>query len=119
MFTIFIKEQKINAPIGYYDIEKKLGVDLKVSIEVGLNMGMNYDNLDNTLNYENLVTIIRQCAEEPCNLLETYAQRILMQITREHHQLPFESIKITLVKANIPVNHYDAQGCGIELFRKF
>lgn len=118
MLKIYIHQQRIVAPIGYYEFERINKVELLVSIEVKIDNEFFNDELNETVNYEQLLALILAEGQEPCQLLETYAKR-LMDGTYALAPSIIKNITINILKANIPANHYDAQGCGIELIKEF
>lgn len=73
-----------NAPIGYYDEEKRIGNDFEVRIAVEKDLGdPGSDVLGDTVNYEILHQTVQQVMREPMDLIETAAYRIFEGLKTE------------------------------------
>lgn len=78
MAWIGLQDMEIEkVPIGYYDEEKLIGNDFRVSVMANLSMPEpDSDELANTLNYETVFTVVQSIMKEEMDLIETAAYRI-------------------------------------------
>ena len=102
--TVGLENVQFNAAIGLHPEEKILGNNFLVDFEVAFKNNKQHDtqNLDDTINYTDLYTILETEFAQTTDLLETLAQNIL-DITLVAY--PFlRSIKIKIKKLNPPIN---------------
>ncbi len=114
MSTITLQNMKFHAYHGCFDFEKRDGNTFLVSVEMELDTylaGMT-DELNDTLNYQEVYDVIKQEMEIPSNLIEHVGQRILDAIVK---QFPIvKSLKVKLSKLNPPLGG-DVECVSIEL----
>ena len=88
---------------GVFAAEKELGQRLEVDVELRLNLaapGAN-DDLDLSINYTDVYTLIREILEEhEFNLLEAIAERIANDLLAAHDLV---SVLVAVRKPNPPV----------------
>lgn len=86
---------------GYYPEEQVLGNEFIVNVEVGFEREWDHDDdIEKTVNYEQLYAITREEMGEARKLLETVAQAILKRI---HSGFPFvDFISVRITKRNPP-----------------
>ncbi|MGE8428549.1 MAG: dihydroneopterin aldolase [Sphingobacterium sp.] len=99
--TVSLKEVRFYAPIGYYEEERVLGNEFFVSIDVCFPfLNAETEDLNNTLNYEELYQITASVMLPKRKLLESAASEILEQIRkRVSHAL---TIEVVIRKSNPP-----------------
>ncbi len=103
MGTVSLEGIEFFAYHGYYEEERKLGNRYSVDITVSLDMSeaASTDDLQATVNYEELYAIIRHEMLTPSQLLENIAHRI---IERTYEAYPsVEWIEVGISKFNPPV----------------
>jgi len=99
MTTISLHGAHFFAYHGFYPEEQKLGNHFIIDIDVALPaIGELGDDLDNTINYEQLHTIAANEMQHPQKLIETVAQRIIDQIKSNWPTL--QTISVTVKKLN-------------------
>ncbi len=102
MITIRLRNLEFHAFHGLYDEEKILGNSFYVNLTVHYSrQGKETDTLADTINYEELFTIIREKMKEPHELLENLVTGIGVQIRTRYTQIQYLNIEIT--KKNPPV----------------
>lgn len=114
MSTITLQNMKFHAYHGCFDFEKRDGNTFLVSVELELDTylpGMT-DNLEDTLNYQEVYDAVKGEMEIPSNLIEHVAQRILDALIREFPKL--KSVKVKLTKLNPPLGG-DVEGVSVEV----
>lgn len=88
---------------GFYEEERKSGnrflVDIKVNTTIPENS--DFENLDNTVNYEELYRIVQSEMIKPSQLLENVAKNILDQAFNKISKI--ESVQVTISKLSPPV----------------
>lgn len=100
---ILIDDMEFFAFHGYYPEEQNIGCKYTVSlvIDTPLDLPGQTDCLDDTINYENIYTIVRKTMDTPSKLIEYVAARIIESITAHYPQITH--IKVTLYKYNPPL----------------
>ena len=88
---------------GFYPEEQKLGNCFIVDIEVGFTPKNDINQIDNTVNYEQLYSIACEQMKHTRKLLETVAQAILNEIKTGYPDL--ESIQVMVKKMNPPLGY--------------
>lgn len=98
---IKVKDLRFFSYHGFYPEEQILGNEYFVSIEVlfPLQSPIN-DQLENTLNYEDLYAIAKKEMKKPQKLLETVASNILNKVHRKDDNI--EQVKVNICKVNPP-----------------
>lgn len=88
---------------GFYPEEQKLGSCFVVDIEVEFTPGgnLNEDELNNTVNYEQLYNIVCEEMKRTKKLIETVAQAIIDETKREYAFV--EKIQVNIKKLNPPL----------------
>jgi dihydroneopterin aldolase len=85
---------------GFYPEEQKLGNCFIVDIEVGFTPtgDINEDELNNTVNYEQLYNIVCEEMKQTKKLIETVAQAIIGEIKEQYFFV--ETIQVSIKKLN-------------------
>jgi len=85
---------------GFYPEEQKLGNCFIVDIEVGFTPtgDVNKDELNNTVNYEQLYNIACEEMKQTKKLIETVAQAIIDEIKKQYAFV--ETIQVSIKKLN-------------------
>lgn len=102
--TVGLESVQFNAAIGLHPEEKILGNNFLVDFEVAFKNAKQHDtqNIEDTINYSHLYTILENEFAQTADLLETVAHNILDQTLLNY---PFlRSIKIKIKKLNPPIN---------------
>ena len=104
MGKIKLKNVKIYSNHGCLDEEELIGSEYLFQLEIStdLKKASKTDNLNNTIDYVSLYSIIHQEAIKRSKLLENVANKILDRIFREHENI--KRIKIEVSKLNPPIN---------------
>ncbi len=103
MTTITLNEMRFHAYHGYFDFEKELGNIFIVNLSMVLNtdLAQQSDNLDDTLNYQEVYDVVKREMEIPSNLLEHVIQRIFSSVKESFPQI--KQLKVELSKLNPPL----------------
>ncbi len=101
MCRVKVKDLRFFSHHGFYPEEQILGNEYFVSIELSfpLQNSLN-DNLENTINYEDLYTIAKMEMNYRQKLLETVASNILHRALKTSDYI--EQIKVNICKINPP-----------------
>ena len=84
---------------GFYREEQILGNEYSVTINTSFNaLDLGNDQLEKTVNYEDLYAIATSCMKKPRKLLETVAQEMLEKIQLKFPKL--QSINVSICKIN-------------------
>ena len=108
---------KFHAYHGCFDFEKRDGNTFLVSVEMDLDTDISgkTDNLEDTLNYQEVYDVAKREMEIPSNLLEHVGQRILDTLINEFPKL--KSVKVKLSKLNPPLGG-EVENVSIEIEKK-
>jgi 7,8-dihydroneopterin aldolase/epimerase/oxygenase len=103
MATIALQGLEFHAHHGVYAHERESGNKFSVDISVksSLNESAFSDELDGTLNYEELYAIVKQEMEQPAKLMETVAHRIIHQVFNSISSA--ETVTVKISKFNPPI----------------
>ena len=102
---IFIEGLEVQASVGIYDHEKQGAQPLVLSLEAECLIGSTFlhDDINETLNYEKIVSVINNTIEERhYNLIETHAETIAANLFRieKIYALSVEIKKPSVLGAN-------------------
>ena len=101
MIKVALHEVKFYAYHGFYPEEQILGGHYLVDVEVGFVPKKIDDEIKNTVNYEELYSILSVEMQQPRKLLETLVQEMIDQLK---NKFPFlETVKVGLKKLNPPL----------------
>ncbi len=105
---IQISNAVIEAYVGVYDIEQQQTQPIKVSITANLlTNNFETENLDTTINYENVWHIVTNCFTQKWKLLESAAETIAQQIKLAYPNA--FSIAVNLSKVNAPIPNFNGE----------
>lgn len=94
--TVAIEQARFFSPIGYYEEERILGNEFFVDVHVAVKVDFNgSDELEDTLNYEELYAAISKVMRQERKLLESAAQEILEGLQMRFAHLEGVVVKIT------------------------
>lgn len=100
-FTIGLEGMQFYAYHGYYEAERKIGGWYEVDVTVVAEQKSAIDDqLDNTINYEQIYTIVKNIMQEPVQLIETVAINIKNAI----QLLGVKQVKVSIKKLNPPLS---------------
>jgi dihydroneopterin aldolase len=116
--TVFIDQQLVHSNIGYFEIERIVGVELYISLRVMIKSSEISDDINNSLDYSTLSQIVAEESKKSMELLETLGENILTRIEQlgivEH-----KSTWIKIEKKQMLQKGFRAQGFGIELSKDY
>ncbi|SRR5579871_125305 len=117
MTTVHLHEVIMFANHGIYDAEKISGNNFEVNLDVKFNEKKSkFDSIKNTVNYEALNEIVKECMNAPTPLLEKVCLAI---IKKTIDQYPFaKEIKVSIFKLQPPIENFEGR-VGVSMRRKF
>ena len=100
LIRISLKGIKVKAPVGVYPWEKKKGRNFRIDVELRVDFTENelQDKLQNTINYEHVLEIIKECMKEKHDLVETAVSAISNSLFAEFNNL--KELKVRIEKIN-------------------
>lgn len=113
--TISILRQKVYAHHGVLPQERVVGANFYVSLEVRAMVSeraLEEDNLDGTVNYGQLTSIVEEEMHTPSQLLEHVAHRITQRVLRDIP--PVRQVTVEVEKENPPLG-VQCQAVGIKM----
>ncbi|MCX6175853.1 MAG: dihydroneopterin aldolase [Bacteroidetes bacterium] len=116
--TIFIDQQLVHSNIGYFEIERIVGVELYISVKVMFKSSSISDDLNNALDYSTLSQIITSESKNSMKLLETLGQNILTCIEKVG-VVGHQSTWLKIEKKQMLQKGFHAKGFGIELSKNY
>ena len=103
MGTISLEGLRFHAHHGYYGEERKLGNTfiVDISLEVDFQKASESDELKETVNYEEVYSIVKNEMELPSKLLEHIIHRIQEKFEKRFPQI--KNLDISISKLNPPI----------------
>lgn len=117
MLTIELKDIRLYAYHGVYELEQLTGNEYEVNLWVSYEEGdTRFDSLAQTIGYETLFDIVRQRMMIRTALLERVCDSIIRKI---RHKFPFvKEVKISLYKLQAPIQYLDGK-VGVTMHKLF
>lgn len=117
MVVIELQQVRIHALHGVYVGEQKTGSEYEINVKVGYEEGRSgFDNLENTVDYVEILEIVKQRMQLPAGLLEKLADGIICDIRLRY---PFTTeIMISVYKLEAPVENFQGK-LGVTIHKKF
>jgi dihydroneopterin aldolase len=117
MVVIELQQVRIHALHGVYEAEQKTGSTYEVNVKVSYEEGdTTFDDLKNTINYVEILEIVKQRMRMPAGLLEKVANGIIIDIRNRY---PFTTeIMVSMYKLEAPVENFQGK-IGVTLLKKF
>jgi dihydroneopterin aldolase len=117
MVVIEVNNVQLHALHGIYEGEKVIGSNYEVSVQVTYDEGdSTFDDLKNTINYVEILEIVKQRMRIPTGLLEKVADDIIRSIKQQY---PFcTGISFSIYKLDAPVENFQGK-IGVTLHKKF
>ena len=111
---IHISDLRLHAQHGVLPQERLTGNDYSIDISIGydISQAMLSDNVDDTLNYAEVYSTIKDEMQQPSKLIEHVAGRITDRLIAEHAEISTIALRIT--KLNPPMGA-DCKGAGVEI----
>lgn len=106
------------APIGVHPLERKAGTPLEISLKVTFIREIEQKwELNQSVDYADLVTLVQSLAKVECELLEDLGDRILSELALQYPQL--DSAHVNIAKPQIHIAGAKLESCSVELSRVF
>ena len=112
--TISLNDVRLYAFHGVMEQERRVGGEYSVSLRVhyNINRAMESDEVADTLNYADLLEVVKKEMAVPSNLLEHVAGRIGQAVFCAYPQV--EAVELTLTKLNPPMGA-DCAGASVHV----
>ena len=117
MVSVEIRNLILHAYHGVYEDEHKTGSAYEVNLEVKFDEnGNEFETLEDTISYEDLLGIIKQRMAVKNSLLEKVADGIIRKIK---HQSPrAKEIRLSIYKLQPPVENFQGK-LGVTMYKRF
>jgi dihydroneopterin aldolase len=117
MVVIELNQVKLHAFHGVYEGEKITGSTYELNVRVAYEEGnTTFDDLKNTINYVEILDIVKQRMRIPTGLLEKVADDIIRKIKTQY---PFtKEVSLSIYKLDAPVENFQGK-IGVTLHKKF
>lgn len=99
--TVALKDVKCFAYHGFYEEEQLTGIYFSLDVTVTFVPAAETENLEKTVNYEDLNTLILEEMKVPKKLLETVVKNILDKIVNKYNFL--QTADVSIKKLNPPM----------------
>jgi 7,8-dihydroneopterin aldolase/epimerase/oxygenase len=116
MISIKIQKLKLFGYHGLYKEEAIIGGEFEINLYVDYEENGIVNKVEHTLNYVNLVELIKKEFKKRYDLLETLAQQIAINVYNENTFI--KNINISIVKLNAPINNFTGT-VGVEYSKTF
>ncbi len=103
MGKIFVEGIKIYAYHGCYKEETAIGTNFLINVEldVDLEKPSQTDNIEDTVNYQSVFTVVKEQMAIPSKLLEHVSKRIIDALMEKF--ITVDKIKLKVAKLNVPL----------------
>ena len=103
--TLTVKDIALRAYHGVYEHEREEGNDFLVSVSLDFDAvcAMQYDDLENTVNYAEVVDVVEREMAVPSALIENVAWRIANALLEAFPGVEGGKVAVTKVNTPIPV----------------
>lgn len=103
MGWISLKGISLNAPIGYYEHERIAGNSFTIDVSVWVDTAKagKSDELEDTLDYQQLYDLVEQIMSNEARLIEHVGHSITEEIIARFQQV--EAVKLSIAKLNPPI----------------
>lgn len=110
---IEINKLRIFAHHGVHEQEGRIGNTFEVSIILyyPINNAMVNDNISGTINYADVIQIIKQAMTKPSNLLENVIERIRVTLLNNYPLI--EGGKIKIAKLSPPITNTQVESVAV------
>jgi 7,8-dihydroneopterin aldolase/epimerase/oxygenase len=117
MVVIELQQVRLQAFHGVYSGEEKTGSNYEINVRVAYEEGdCTFDDLNNTINYVEILRIVKQRMQVSTGLLEKVALGI---ITEVKEQYPFtREVVLSIYKLDAPVENFQGK-IGVTLHKQF
>ena len=115
MGKIFIEGIKIYAYHGCFKEETAIGTNFLISVELDVNLDKpaQSDNIEDTVNYQAVFTVVKEQMTIPSKLLEHVSKRIMDTLFEKFTAV--DKIKLKVSKLNVPLGgHIDSVSVQLE-----
>lgn len=116
--TIFIDQQLVHSNIGYFEIERIIGVELLISVKITFESSSISDDISNSIDYSTLSKIIATESNKSMELLETLGENILSAI-EDLKIAGHQSSWLKIEKKQMLQKGFHAKGFGIEVAKSY
>jgi 7,8-dihydroneopterin aldolase/epimerase/oxygenase len=117
MVKVQLHNLLLQANHGISAEERKLENTFEINFEVSYEeRKTNFDNLEETINYETLFEIIKERMDQPSFLLEKICQDILNKVKSRFPMIT--EINVSIYKLQVPIEGFEGKA-GVTLSRKF
>lgn len=103
--TVEVNDLRIYAFHGVLEQERKVGNNFEVTVHVRcriMDQAMADDSIEDTINYADIVGIIKQVMSRPSSLIENVAWRIMNELRTAFPQIIGGYLRIAKLKPPIP-----------------
>lgn len=104
MITVELKNVRFHAFHGLYAEEQKSGSDYDINLSVSWQENQLITDLDQTVNYARLHSLVKEEMKKPRRLLETLLMEIAEKIHSEFPQV--KDINMSVAKLNPPIVNF-------------
>lgn len=117
MVSVELQNIRMHAYHGIYDGEERIGSDYEVALKVRYEEGKkDFSDLQHTVNYAELFSIVKQRMQVPTPLLERVADGIIRRIKHQYHHIL--EIELSIYKLQPPIEGFQGR-VGITMHKQF
>jgi dihydroneopterin aldolase len=108
LILVSVNDVRLRIPVGFYPEEVSIKTDVLVSVSIKYESKIINDDLSNTINYQLIGRVLKEVAEMPCKLLETYAERVIDRLSQEINHIHLSVTSIRIKKMHILESNLNA-----------
>ena len=117
MVTIHLHNLLMRAHHGVYEEEERIGANYELNLDVKIDDdNVKFEQLQDTINYEELYGIVKKKMMAPTPLLEKVCEGIIRKI--KHEYAGVTEITISIYKLEAPIENFQGK-VGVTMRKKF
>ncbi|MDA8930553.1 dihydroneopterin aldolase [Bacteroidia bacterium] len=99
-----IEDIRIKAYHGWYAAERKIGGMYRISVRIysQCTLSENFDDIEDSINYEDIHAIIIRQMKQEFRLIETCCKALWNELKQLS---PYDKWEVSLVKEDVPIKH--------------
>lgn len=108
LILVSVNDLRVRIPVGYYPEEISLKTDVYITVKVKYAAKSINDDLNNTIDYQQIGDAVKKLALFSFKLLETFGEKLIEQLEVQFGHLPLHLISVSIKKMNILESGLDA-----------
>jgi FolB domain-containing protein len=109
LILVSVNDLRVRIPVGFYPEEITLKTDVFITVKVKYQSHSIDDDLNKTIDYQKIGEAVKQLSQASFKLLETFAEKLIEQLSSLYAHLDLQCISVAIKKMHILEAGIDAQ----------